>query len=104
MIEFELDGHKRALREITEGIGRGRTYTLTVSLERVNPRLNLPAEGAAYVNGRAAGKGRRIELTDLPESGEVKIRVVADGYEPYEITFSSGKEIPVSVDVPLTKK
>lgn len=104
LIEFELDGHKRALREITEGIGRGRTYTLTVTLERVNPRLNLPAEGAAYVNGRAAGKGRRIELTDLPESGEVKIRVVADGYEPYEMTFGSATEIPPAVDVPLTKK
>jgi hypothetical protein len=103
LIEFRLDGYKRALREITEGIGRGRTYTLTVDLERQPPRLDLPTEGTLYINDAQAGQGQTIFLTELPARGEVHLRIEAAGYKPYKLSFGSSAEIPERLDIPLVK-
>ncbi len=103
LIEFRLDGYKRALREITEGIGRGRTYTLTVDLERQPPRIDLPVEGTLFINDAQAAQGKMIFLNDLPASGEVRLRVEAPGYKPYKIAFASAREIPPLLDIPLVK-
>lgn len=103
LIEFRLDGYKRSLREITEGIGRGRTYTLTVELERQPPRFELPVEGTLFINGAQAAQGRTILLSDLPDGGAVEIRIEAEGYKPYEIRFGSAGEIPAQMDIPLVK-
>jgi hypothetical protein len=103
LIEFRLDGYKRALREITEGIGRGRTYTLTVDLERQPPRLDLPIEATLYINDAQAGQGRTIFMTELPAHGEVHLRIEAAGYKPYKHTFGSSAEIPERLDIPLVK-
>jgi hypothetical protein len=103
LIEFRLDGFKRALREITEGIGRGRTYTLTVDLERLPPRIDLQVEGTLFINDAQAAQGKTILLTDLPSEGEVRLRVEAEGYKPYKITFPSAREIPERLDIPLAK-
>lgn len=104
LIEFTLPGHKRALREITEGIGRGRTYTLTVTMDRVAPRVSVPVDARVFVNGREVGAGTTIDLNGLPDAGEVRVRVVAEGYEPYELTFASPQEVPDALDIPLAKK
>ncbi len=104
LIEFSKSGFRSAQREITEGIARGRTYTLTVALDRVSPKLIVPVDATVYVNGRESGSGTRIELDDLPESGAVTVRVVAPGYEPYEVEFGAAADIPESLDIPLTKK
>ncbi|MEM7677054.1 MAG: PEGA domain-containing protein, partial [Myxococcota bacterium] len=104
-IEFRLDGYQRTLREITEGIGRAKTYTLTVQMARVPPTVFLPVSGRVSVNDRIVGEGRKVQLTNVDRTtGKVRLRVVADGYEPYEVRFRSAKEIPSSLDVPLRKK
>lgn len=101
-IELRVDGYAPALREITEGIGRGRTYALEVALDRVPPTLFIgPKAGSVFVNGRSIGMGREVRLPELPPTGQVRIRVEAERFEPYEVIFESSAKIPISLDVPL---
>ncbi len=103
-IEFRKDGYKRALREITEGIGRAKTYTLTVELERLPHRVILPVPGRVMLNGKMVGEGREVELKNLAGyDGGVTLRVEADGYMPYQVRFESAQEIPRSLDVALRR-
>ena len=101
-IEFRLEGYQRTLREITEGIGRAKTYTLTVAMDRLPPKVFLPVPGRVLLNGRLVGRGREVSLIDLARfKREVTLRVEANGYEPYEVQFPSAREIPPALDVPL---
>jgi hypothetical protein len=103
-IEFRLEGHRSERREITDGVGRGRTYALQVSLRRIVPTLDLgPVNGVVYVNGKEAGRGTRIQLPDLPAEQPVRIRVEAEGYRAWENNFDRGAQVPENVDVPLTR-
>lgn len=103
-IELRVEGYAPALREITEGIGRGRTYALEVALEREPPILSVsPVEGRVIVNGREAGRGREVRLSALPSEGQVRIRVEAEGYDPYQVLFESASKIPGSLDIPLQR-
>jgi serine/threonine protein kinase len=102
-IEFRLDGHRPERREITDGVGRGRTYALQVSLRRITPVLDLgPVNGTVFVNGKEAGRGTRVSLTDLPVDQPVRLRVEADGYRAYEVSFDRGSQVPESIDIPMT--
>ena len=103
LIELRSSGYKRALREISEGIGRGRTYTLRVPLELEAPIVHLPVPATVLVNGRPMGRGTRVELADLPPTGAILLRVEAEGHRPYELTFDKAGDVPASLDVPLTK-
>jgi hypothetical protein len=107
LIDFELEGYKRARREITEGIGNFRTYTLTVELEKraTSRTFMMPVEATVYVNDAEAGRGRSVEVSAFPNdgSGRLEIRVEADGYKPFKATFGSVDEIPPSLDIPLAK-
>ena len=101
-IELRAEGYRPALREITEGIGRGRTYALEVALQRKPPVLDIgPVGGRVLLNGKEVGKGRRVRLRRLPREGQVRIRIEAYGYEPYELIFESADKIPPSLDIPL---
>jgi hypothetical protein len=103
-IEFRMDGFKPERREITDGVGRGRTYALQVSLRRIVPALDLgPVNGTVFVNGTEAGKGTRIQLSDLPMDQPVRIRVEAEGYRTWETSFDRGSLVPESIDVPMQR-
>lgn len=102
-IEFRMDGHRPEKREITDGVGRGRTYALQVSLRRITPVLDLgPVNGTVFVNGKEVGRGTRVSLSELPVDQPVRLRVEADGYRAYEINFDRGGLVPESIDVPMT--
>ena len=104
-IEFRLEGYQRTLREITEGIGRAKTYTLSVALDRLPPKIFLPVVGEVSLNGQVVGRGREVSLRNLRRfKGAITLRVEAKGHEPYEVLFGAAAEIPDSLDVPLRKK
>ena len=104
-IEFRLEGYQRTLREITEGIGRAKTYTLTVGMDRLPPKVFLPVSGRVFLNGNLTGQGQEVSLGGLSRiQGEVTLRVEAEGHQPYEVLFGSVDEIPAALDVPLRKK
>lgn len=101
-IELRVDGFEPALREITEGVGRGRTYMLEVALDRTVPVLFVgPVAGQVFANDREVGRGREVRLQELPSSGQVRLRIEADGYQSYEVIFESPEKIPASLDIPL---
>jgi protein kinase-like protein len=104
IIEYRLDGYRTERREISDGVGRGRTYTLQVTLRRILPVLDIrPVEGSVTVNGQKVGRGSRVSLANLPKEGEVKIRVQAEGYQAWEASFERPSSIPESLDVALLK-
>ncbi|MEO1338366.1 MAG: PEGA domain-containing protein, partial [Myxococcota bacterium] len=104
-IEFRLDGYQRTLREITEGIGRAKTYTLTVKMARKPPTVFLPVSGRVLLNGQLVGKGREVQLNNVDRiTGAVRLRVEANGHDPYEVRFNQAQEIPPTLDVPLRKR
>src|SRR5262249_31220317 len=97
-----LDGYRSERREISEGVGRGRTYTLQVGLRRILPSLDIrPVEGTVFVNGQKVGRGSRVTLSSLPKEGEVKIRVEAEGYSAWEAPFERSGAVPESTDATL---
>ncbi len=99
-----LDGHRSERREITDGVGRGRTYSLPVPLRRIVPVLELGGvEGTVFVNGKEIGRGARVGLVELALDAAVTIRVEAPGYRTWEQRFERAAAIPESVDVPLSK-
>ena len=102
-IEFSLDGYKTETREIREGISRAKTYIVRVGLRRVPPRMILPQQGRAFVNGAFIGQGTTFDLLNLAE-GKIVVRVEFDEFETYEVTFEGIDEIPPSFNVPTTKK
>jgi serine/threonine protein kinase len=105
LVEFQMEHKKRVLREITEDVGRGRTYSLTVELEAQPPRFDIinAVDGTLYINDAEAGRGRSFVLTDLPQSGSIRIRIEAPGYHPYDQTFKSIADVPPAMDIPLNK-
>lgn len=103
-VEFRLDGYQTQIKQITEEISELRSYRLDAKLVRAAPQLYLPAEGTVFVNGAPVATGQKVELSSLPESGPVTLRVEAKGYRTYEHTFGDPAEIPPSLDVPLTRK
>jgi serine/threonine protein kinase len=103
-IEFRMDGYRPERREITDGVGRGRTYALQVSLRRVVPTFELNGvNGTIFLNGKEAGRGMRLQLADIPMDQPVRIRIEADGYKAWERSFDRGALVPESIDVPLER-
>jgi hypothetical protein len=104
-IEFRLEGHRPERRDITNGVGRGRTYSLPVMMRRLVPTIFLGnIFGTVSVNGREVGRGFRVSLPDLPLEEKVKIHVEAEGYRPLDIAFDRGALVPDSLDVTLTRQ
>ncbi|MCK6550399.1 protein kinase [Myxococcota bacterium] len=103
-IELRAEGYRSERREITDGVGRGRTYSLQVAMRRIVPVLELGGvEGTVFVNGKEIGRGHRVGLVDLAADAAVTIRVEAPGYRPWEQRFERAASIPESVDVPMSK-
>jgi serine/threonine protein kinase len=102
IVEFRLEGYRTERREISDGVGRGRTYTLQVGLRRILPSVDVhPVDGTVFVNNQKAGRGSHVVLSNLPQSGDVKIRVEADGYLPWEFSFERPGVVPESMDATL---
>jgi hypothetical protein len=104
IIEMRMEGYRPERREISEGVGRGRTYTLQVPLRKIIPELEIrPIEGTVFVNGQKVARGTHIALKDLPSSGPVKIRIEAEGYKAWEQEFERAATVPESIDIPLSE-
>ncbi len=102
-VEVEAAGHLRAVRVLSDDLGLGKTYALSVELEPFRPRVLLPADGTVSVNGKVVGRGRTVELPGLPPSGAVTLRVEAEGYESYEHRFEQATDLPAALDVPMAR-
>jgi serine/threonine protein kinase len=104
IVELRLEGYRSERREISDGVGRGRTYTLPVPLKRITPELDIrPVEGTVFVNGQKAGQGTHVRLDKLPTSGVIQIKVEAEGRKPWALEFERPGMIPESIDIPLAE-
>ncbi len=101
-VELRADGHRPVAHSIGDGIGRLRTYKLDVVLERERPVLHIgPVAGRVLLGGVEVGRGREVQLPELPGLGPIRLRVEAAGHRPYEIVFESSQKVPSSLDIPL---
>jgi serine/threonine protein kinase len=58
-----------------------------------------PVPGKVWLDGRPAGEGREINLTALAVGTEHRIRVEADGYDPFEdrTTLAAGERLKLPI-------
>ncbi|MEL6184012.1 MAG: protein kinase, partial [Myxococcota bacterium] len=104
-IELRAEGHTTAIRDVTEDVGRGHTYLLEVALDRVLPMLHIsPVSGVVFINDIEVGRGTDVQLSKLPSTGPLRVRIEAAGHETYEVSFDSIASMPTSMDVPLVEK
>ncbi|MBK6689612.1 MAG: serine/threonine protein kinase [Deltaproteobacteria bacterium] len=94
LLEFRAPGYRPTAREITDSIGRLRTYTLKVQLDRISPRFDISTDAKVLVNGSEVGNGRSVQLDTLPETGNVKVRIEAEGFVPFERTYATRNDLP----------
>lgn len=103
-IVFRKEGYETEIREIAEGIGLGRTYTLKVAFTRLVPELHIsPVPAKVMLNGREAGSGQRVPLKGFALGEQIEISVEADGYVPWKLRVDSAALLPSSIDVVLAK-
>lgn len=101
-VKFEQAGYQTLAREVGRGTQRGRDYVLVVSLQRLQPELEISRPATVWLNGRIVARhSKRLRLIDLPAEGEVAIRIEAEGYKTWNMRFSSALEVPSELKAEL---